>query len=142
MKGKIKKIIVLFLILICAFNVAAFVGCKTEDLSSLYSLSKPYLCEYECTSATLGGKDMLKLFKYVHVELKKDGTFTVCAKPNVGVLYKKSGAYTYDEDTKILSASLIVAKKKYSKSTKLENGGFVVSVNYSGKQLIMKFVAR
>lgn len=142
MKGKIEKIIVLFLTLICFFNIAAFVGCKTEDLSSLYSLSKPYLCEYECTSATLGGKDMLKLFKYVHVELKDDGVFTVYAKPKAGVLYKKSGAYTYNEDTKILSASIIVAQKKYSKSTKIENGGFTVSVNYSGKQLIMKFLAR
>lgn len=142
MKNRIKKISLLFLTFLCVIFASAFVGCKTEDLSSLYSLSKPYLTEYECTQATLAGKDMLHLFKYVQVEFKEDGVFTVRAKPKIGVLYKKDGKYTFNEDTKIFSAKLNVLGKNYSKSFKLQKGAFTVSVNYSGKQLVMKFVAR
>ena len=70
MKRKIKKIGCLILILLCFFGTTAFTGCKTSELSSLYSLTKPYIGVYECESATLEGKDILSRFKIVTLELK------------------------------------------------------------------------
>lgn len=139
MERKIRKICLLILIILCFFGTTAFTGCKTNELSSLYSLTDPQQCTYECESATLEGKDILSDFKLITLELKKDGTFILKAKPKIGPAVTRQGNYTYNENEKIITMSASHGKKTYKKAIKLEKGRFTVSQSLGGRELIMKF---
>ena len=139
MKRKIKKIGCLILILLCFFGTTAFTGCKTSELSSLYSLTKPYIGVYECESATLEGKDILSLFKIVTLELKEGGTFLVIAKPKFGFTVRQEGNYSFDEKAKTITMTATRGKKKYEKTFPADGGVFAVSTSLGGRELVLKF---
>ena len=44
---------------------------------ALKDITKPYLGEYECKSATLGERDYTQEFSFIRLELKKDNEFTL-----------------------------------------------------------------
>ena len=142
MKGKIKKIGLLILVAISFLSASAFAGCQASELSSLYSLSKPYIGVYECESATLAGKDVLSRFKIVTLELKEDGTFRVYAKPKFGFAVKQDGRYTFDEKERTITMTATRGKKKYEKTFPADGGTFTVATSLSGKELVLKFTAR
>ncbi len=126
----------------CIVIFAVFCGFKVSELSSLREFSSPYLGEYECTEALLGGKDILKMFKTVTLTLEKEGRFTIVAKSKAGVRSEKSGTYAYEEETSELVFRAERKGKTYEKRAKLENGSFTVSQSLSGRELVLRFRAK
>ena len=134
-----RKFGIFILLIICFLVSSAFTGCKTEDLSSLRSLSKPHLCTYECESATLAGKDVLGHFQIILLELRDGGKFLLTAKPRKGRAIRQEGRYTFDEDSQVLTMSATRGKKPYTKAVTVERGSFTVSKSIGGRELVLKF---
>ena len=106
--------------------------------SSLKDITKPYLGEYECKTATMDGKDCLKQFDYIRLEIKPDGTFTLnFCKKNKGKDVLK-GSYQYESETSSILFK-IGKKKGIQRRFPLKNGILYIIVPFGGKTLSMTF---
>ena len=56
----------------CAGLAALLIALPACGNGSLKDVTKPYLGQYECESATLGEKDYAQDFSFIRLELKKD----------------------------------------------------------------------
>ncbi len=68
--------------------------------SALRDITKPYLGEYECKSATLGKKDLLETISSVVIELRADHTFVLRYRNKKGKKHEETGSYEYDAERK------------------------------------------
>ena len=123
-----------------------FVGCVAlrHYGNSLYevrsfAVAKPYVGQYACVSATLGGKDMLVKFREVYLELKQDGTFEITAVEKKGKVRRAEGNYVYDEENELLVFTAKLLGKKRTKKVFWEDGTFVIEQKVVGKNLVLKF---
>ena len=108
---------------------------------SLKDITKPYLGEYECKSATLGEKDYAQDFSFIRLELKKDDEFTLYYSAKNGKKGEETGTYSYDEKEETLTITygdLGVLKRKFP----LKNGEIFVSVPIGSQTLSMKFARK
>ncbi len=64
--------------------------------ATLPEITKPYVGEYECKSATLGEKEYLDEFSFVRLELRPDDTFTLSYASKDGKKGEETGKYAYD----------------------------------------------
>lgn len=105
---------------------------------SLTEITKPYLGEYECKSATLGEKDCLDGFSYITLELKPKGIFLLSYKTKSGVKRTENGKYEYDEEKEELTLSLGETgeiKRKYA----LKKGVLCMDFSVGKQRLVMTF---
>lgn len=123
----------------CLLLACALCGCEVNEMSSLREFSRAYLGEYECVEATLAGRDLLGLCRFVHLTLGKDGTFTVSAKSKTGISAKKTGGYEYDLETEELIFTAEHGGKRYEKRVPLVKGAFTVTHSLGGRELVLKF---
>ncbi len=134
---RILSTVLLATFLLCFLPI--FGGCAAGELSSLRSFSKPYVGQYACVSATLGGKDMLVKFREVYLELKQDGTFEITAVEKKGKVRRAEGNYVYDEENELLVFTAKLLGKKRTKKVFWEDGTFVIEQKVVGKNLVLKF---
>ena len=109
--------------------------------SSLKDVTKPYLGEYECKSATLGEKDYVEEFSFLRLELKKDDEFTLYYSAKNGQQGEESGTYSYDEKEETITITygeLGVFKRKFP----LKNGEIYVTLPIGSQTLSMKFARK
>lgn len=105
---------------------------------SLKDITKPYLGEYECKSATLGEQEFLDEFSLIKLELKSDETFLLHYQPKDGAKKTETGKYKYDKDKQEICFSLdrnSALKRKFP----LKKGIITIDFKLGTKQLIMKF---
>ena len=108
---------------------------------SLKDVTKPYLGEYECESATLGERDYTNDFSFIRLELKEKGDFNLYYQTKNGQKGEESGTYTYDEKEQTLTISygeLGVLKRKFP----LINGEIFITLPIGSKTLSMKFTRK
>ena len=101
---------------------------------SLTEITKPYLGEYECESATLGEQDFLGEFSYLRLELKSDGEFILRYQTKQGKQGQETGQYEYDEHTQSIR---FVAKGQYEldRNFPVEKGEICLTIPI-GKQIL------
>lgn len=107
---------------------------------SLKDITKPYLGEYECKSATLGKKELLDDFSYIRLELKADETFSLYYAFKGGEKKEATGRYQYDKEKK--SITLVgegLGNREFKKSFPLDKGKILITFTIGGKMLIMEF---
>ena len=104
----------------------------------LKDITKPYLGQYECKSATLGDKEYLESFSYIRLELKPDETFSLYYCPKDGKAKEEQGQYSYDPKTGELLLS-IGRNDEIKRKFPLKEGELTVSLRLGGKTLVMKF---
>ena len=114
-------------------------ACSMEEMSSLREFSRSYAGEYECVEATLGGRDLLKYFRYVILFLNRDGTFTVSARTKTGIEGAKAGSYECDTEKGEILLRAERGGKTYEKRCAYVNGSFAVSHSFNGRELVLKF---
>ena len=71
--------------------------------SKLTDITKPYLGEYECISATLGEKDLTEKFSFVRLELNADESYRLYYRDKNGNKGEEIGTYSYDEQRQEIS---------------------------------------
>ncbi len=105
--------------------------------SSLPDIAKPYLGVYECTQATLGGKDLLDKFSTVLLELNDDENFTLVYEEK-GVKRKQiKGKYDYDEKRGVLTLS--EKSGIFKREFPLNGGRLTITFPVGGKTAVLQF---
>lgn len=107
--------------------------------SSVKALTAPYVAEYECVEARLGETDLLEKYDYIKITLLDKEQFEVSFKPKNGEKRAFKGPYSVDDKTREMTGEVGILGFKYREKVTVENGGFVISKNIGGRQLVMKF---
>ena len=94
---------------------------------------------YECTEATLGGENLLDKFEYIEIVLVDKEEMQLIYKPKEGKKSKIKSNYTFNLETRELTADIGIYGYRFRESTIVENGKFTVTKTIGEKQLIMKF---
>ncbi len=113
----------------------SFSAWKTGTLTDI---TKPYLGEYECKSATYGKKDMLEDISSVILQLKADETFVLSYKDKHGKTRKETGTYQYDKERNTLHF-FWEGKGELKRDFPLEKGCIQGSVKMGNKILSIRF---
>lgn len=126
----------------CALLLVLLPACDARKTGSLRDITRPYIAQYECTEATLGGDDMLEKFDYIEIYLANKNNLEIIYKPKNGERKIVKAPYKFDLSTRELSAEIGILGHKFRQAVKVENGKFTVSKTIGKKQLIMKFKAK
>lgn len=110
--------------------------------SSLKSISRPYIAQYECTQAKLGDTDLLKSFEYIKIIFLNTKEFELTYKPVDGEKKIFNGNYSLDPASRELEADIGVLGHRFKEKTKVENGKFSVRKTLGGKELYVLFEAK
>ena len=136
MKKKI-KLILLPLLLFCSFIILP--ACNFDMTESIKAITKPYIAEYECTEAYLGGENLLEKYEYIKITLINAEEMELSFKATEGKKHTFTGNYTVDPKTRELSGEIGVLGMKFREKVTVEKGQFTITKNILNKPLLMKF---
>lgn len=139
MKKKIKVLSLILCLVAVLMLIPACSSIANADNSSLKSLTKPYIGEYECVEARLGEKNLLDKYEFIKITLLDDENMEVSYKPVNGKKKSYEGGYTVDPNTREFTGEIGIVGVKFKEKTKIENGEFVITKNLLTVPLIMKF---
>ncbi len=125
--------------IICALLLVLLPACDAKNAGSLKTITRPYIAQYECTSATLGGDDVLKKFDYIEINLVNKKDMEIIYKPKDGDRKVIKTTYSLNTQTRELTAEVGIYGYKFKQTTKIQNGKFTISKAIGRKQLIMNF---
>lgn len=127
---------------ILAICLLIFPSCEVSaDDSSVKSITKPYIAQYECTQARLGTKDILEDFDYIKIIMLSDNELELQYKSKGGRAKSFTGNYSIDTKTRELKAEIGILGFKYKESVIVENGKFTISKPINGKEFSAQFKA-
>ena len=108
---------------------------------SLTEISKPYLGEYECESATLGEQDFLAEFTYLRLELKSNGEFVLRYQTKQGGQGQETGRYEYDDGAQSIR---FVANGQYQldRNFSMERGEICLTFPIGKQMLSIRFAQK
>jgi len=106
--------------------------------STLKDITKPYLGEYECKSAVLGKKDLLKNFSNIILTLREDNTFLLRYQEKKGKPREETGRYHYDAEKKCVRF-FFDGKRGFERDFPLENGDLNVALKMGAWTLSLRF---
>ena len=124
---------------ILAGLLSLFLACSTFCTGEISDITKPYLGEYECKSATYGQRDILEDFSYIVLDLKKDETFVLRYADKKGLLKgEQTGTYVYDKEKEKISLQ-IDGKSDWKREFPIQKGELVISLPIGGKTFTTTF---
>ena len=132
-----KRIIVLAFI--CVFLISFLSACDMKNAGPLKSITHPYIAQYECVEAKLGGEDLLKKFDYIKITLIDTDNLELNYKQKDGESKSIKSKYSFDTKSHTLTAEIGILGHTVKQSTVVEKGKFTISKSIGGKQLIMNF---
>jgi len=135
-----KKKLLLITALVCSV-LFLLPACEISADSSLKSITKPYITQYECTEAKLGNEDLLEKYQYIRITLVDDKNLELNFKTKDGEKHSYEGTYEVDPDTRELTGEIGVLGMNFKEKVVIENGGFTVTKNIFQKTLVIKFKA-
>ena len=107
-------------------------------VGSITDISKPYLGEYECKSAELGKKDLLKDYPRIVLELCDDNTFVLRFQDKKGKKREQTGEYEYDKERGAFRFR-INGKADIKREFVLENGKIHGALKLGWRTLTLEF---
>ena len=125
---KIKSSIVVGLATLCTLF--------TPIKSQLKDIAQPHLGYYTCQKATLSGRSIQDKFRYIRLELKKDGTFVLAYQKNKGKPVEEQGRYEYNEEKQTLR---ILSDKGFDREFPMQKGIIYAQIKVGLSNLIMEF---
>ena len=134
MKRKLILIAVIFTLLLTILP-----ACDAQKAGSLKTITRPYIAQYECVSATYGDDNLLDKFDYIEVNLADKKELELIYKLKNGNRNVITTTYEFNPETRELSAEIGVFGYKFKQSTKIENGKFTVTKTIGKKLLVMNF---
>ena len=132
----------IFFAFICTLFLLLLSACDAREIGSLKSITSPYIAHYECTEAYYGEENILDKFDLIEINLVN--------KKQMELIYKLKDEdkrvieteYTFDMDTRELSAEIGILGHKFRQTATVKNGKFTISKSIGSKQLVMKFEAK
>ena len=132
---------VIILTVLCTFLLTLLSACDIKNAGPVKSLTRPYIAQYECIEATLGDEDLLDKFDYIKITLLDKDKLELSYKPKEGDSKSIESNYSFDINTRTLTAEIGILGYTFKQSTVIEKGKFTLSKPIGSKQLIMKFKA-
>ncbi|MDE6442260.1 MAG: hypothetical protein K2L12_05875 [Clostridia bacterium] len=117
-------------------------GCDVANQGSLKSITRPYIAQYECVSATLGGEDIKDRFECFEIVLKDRENFELIYQPKDGEKHIYKSKYEFDIETRELTADISVLGYKFKPTVTVQNGKFTIVKQIGTKQLVLNFKAK
>ena len=108
---------------------------------SITDIAKPYLGEYRCETATLGGNDCLGNFKDIVLELKDETSYQLRYQLKNGYKGAEEGTYVYDKEKQILTLSL-GKNGQWKREVPIKNGKICISVTLGDTLLYLCFTQK
>ena len=105
---------------------------------TLTDITKPYLGEYECKSATLGNEEYVDEFSYIILELKADETFVLRYKTKNKTKGEEKGEYSYDKEKETITLTL-GEKSQFKREFSLKKGAICIEFPVGAKLFVMRF---
>ena len=105
---------------------------------TLTDITKPYLGEYECKSATLGNEEYVDEFSYIILELKADETFVLRYKTKNKMKGEEKGEYSYDKEKETITLTL-GEKSQFKREFSLKKGTICIEFPVGAKLFVMRF---
>lgn len=136
-----KKKITLFSFIFAAL-LLLLPACEAREAGSLKALTKPYIAQYECVEAKLGNENLLEKLDYILIVLEDKEKLKFIYKPKNGDKQIIESEYTFNEESRELTAEIGILGYRFRQSTRVENGKFTVSKQIGNKELVMKFKAK
>ena len=127
----------IFKVCACAALAALLFSCANVKDSSLTDVTKPYLGEYHCSSATLGEKEYVDDFSFITLELAKDNAFILRYATKTGIKGEQKGEYVYDKASESVTFS-IDGKAPIKKSFPLKDGKLQIDFRVGSKMFNVK----
>ncbi len=109
--------------------------------ATLPEITKPYVGEYECKSATLGEKEYLDEFSFVRLELHADDTFTLSYASKDGKKGQETGKYAYDFEKETISF-LGLGDYAIERTFPLKNGQIDLTIALGKQTLHIRFAQK
>ena len=116
----------------------SFSGC---DKTSLKDITNPQLGIYECTQATVNGKDYLDYFNAVTLELKTEDEFILHYEGKRGVKGEEKGKYRYDREKETLTI-FCDGENGFERRFPLVDGVCNIYLQLGGKNVSLRFERR
>lgn len=133
-----RKSILIILVLVLALAVLPACS-KINTQSSIKTISRPYIAQYECTEARYGDADLLEDYEFIKIIFLNKDEFEIVYKPKDGEQKNFGGNYSIDPQTRELEADLGILGYNYKEKVKVENGKIVISKLLGQKELFVKF---
>ena len=129
----------LFLTAVIALLLLILPACDARNIGSLKSITRPYIAQYECTSATFGEDNLLEKYDYIEIVLVNKNDMEILYKPKNSKQRVIETTYSFNTETSELTASIGILGYRFKDTVKIENGKFTVKQTIARKQLIMNF---
>lgn len=131
------------LIIILSLTLTALTACgngvNIQTQSSIKTITRPYIAQYECTEARYGDINLLENYEYIKIIFLNNDDLEIVYKPNDGEKKFFDGKYTIDPQTRELEADLGILGYTFKEKVKVENGKIVISKLLGQKELFVKF---
>lgn len=114
-------------------------ACDADPNGDIKSITKPYICEYECVEARLGNDDLLEKYDYIKLTLLDDKQMELSYKPKDGGKKAYVCDYEMDDKTREITADFWLFGIEHREKITIENGGFTIVKTLFSKPLVMKF---
>lgn len=139
---KRRLFIVIAIIALCLCILPA---CETSTQSftksSIKTITKPYIAQYECVEARFGEDNLLEYYDYIKIVLLNKNNLEVLYKLKDGEKTSITGNYEIDPETREIEAEIGILGYEFKEKVKVEKGEFVISHIVMKKELYMKFKA-
>ncbi len=131
------------LILTLALTLAVLPACESnvnfQTQSSIKTITRPYIAQYECTEARYGDIDLLENYEYIKIIFLNNDEMEIVYKPKDGEKKTFNGTYTVNPQTRELEADLGILGYNFKEKVKVEKGKIVISKLLGQKELFIKF---
>ena len=128
--------VLLFLIPLC---LVILCSCKPIQDSSIKSITRPYVAQYECIEAKLGETNLLDDYEYVRIILLDNSDMELNYKQKNRGVHSANGKYSFDEETHEITAEIGILGYTFKEKTIIENGEFLIKKTVRNRELVMKF---
>lgn len=133
------------LIAILALCLCIFPACEmnTESFarSSIKTITKPYIAQYECVEARFGKDNFIDYYDYIKIIFINKDEMELIYKLKEGEKKSVSGTYSVDPKTREIDAEIGILGYKFKEKVKVEKGEFIISHVLMNKELYIKFKA-
>ena len=105
---------------------------------TLPDVTKPYLGEYECKTATLRDMDLTEQFDCAILELQENGSFCLRVKDKTGKMRTQSGKYVYDRENELVTFTV---GKEYERNYRfpMQKGNIYITIPFGKATMRLEF---
>lgn len=139
MKKRFFIVVAILALCLCILPACKMDTTESFTQTSVKTITKPYIAQYECVEARFGEDNFIEYYDYIRVILLNKNKMEVLYKLKDGERKSISGTYKVNTETREIDGEIGILGYKFKEKVKVEKGEFVISHIIMKKELYMKF---